>query len=128
MVMGAFLSACISGFLMGCASMKEVNLDEVPDSLSLDIKKKEKIKIYAKENITTGYVWNIALDSTSIKLLSNDYKSDNKVPVGLFVGAGGTRIYVIEAQKEGLSTIVLSWGRGWMPEPDKVKKVALNVQ
>lgn len=66
----------------------------------ITVKEGGQFTIKLEENMTTGYTWKFSIgDETIIKLVSDDYESDDKS--GMLSGSGGKRILVFEGLKKG---------------------------
>jgi predicted secreted protein len=68
------------------------------------------------ENASTGAYWQVLKpkDSAIIRIQNEEYISESNDPE--IVGAGGTRIYTIEAMRSGKDSLVLFHGREWEPD------------
>jgi|GEM_PF-351905 len=77
-------------------------------------------------NPTTGYNWNEVYDENLLKLVSKEYKADEKA-TGL-VGAGGTQYYRFQAKHLGETNIKLAYQRNWESAPIDEKTFDVSIE
>ena len=68
--------------------------------------------IALEENPTTGYQWEMSVDTESVALLSDRYVMDEAAP-GM-VGVGGTHFFYYQAESAGTSVINGVYKQAWM--------------
>ncbi len=89
---------------------------QLADNGTYRLKPGQRAQIKVYENTSTGAYWQVLkpTDSAIIRMHSDDYIPESNDP-GI-VGAGGTRIYTIEAMRSGKDSLVLFHGREWEPD------------
>ncbi len=69
----------------------------------------EKFMIKLESNPTTGYMWVPSYNSKVLKLVSNQFTSNNPK----LIGSPGVQKIVFKTLKKGETTIVLKYVRSW---------------
>ena len=105
------------------------NLDN-KDKFKIKAKVNEEITFTVKTNLTTGYDWEINIDSTNntIQIIAEDYENYPDTPEGI-VGAPIQKIYKIKALEKGQYTIKLAYRRSWEKNvPINEKTIKLKIK
>ncbi|MFD2554535.1 protease inhibitor I42 family protein [Sphingobacterium tabacisoli] len=115
--------ALLVAFTVGCASPRaalDLDLDTVNSSTRVQLEHGQIYTVKVKENITTGFRWQLVLDNTNMELVKDDYISP--VTDSMIVGAGGERVYQLRAVRAGTCKASFTHGRPWEPvsNPNKI--------
>lgn len=114
---------------VGCASPKaarDLDLGTVTSSTRVQLEQGEIYTVKVKENITTGYRWQLALDNDNMEVIKDDYVTP--ITDSVIVGAGGERVYQLRAVKTGSCKATFTHGRSWEPKPDSGKIVNFKIK
>jgi predicted secreted protein len=77
-------------------------------------------------NPSTGYDWRKDYDEAVVKLVSQEFKADEKA-TGV-VGAGGTQRYRFKALKTGTTTLTFSYERSWEQKTVDETMIAVEIE
>jgi len=106
------------------------NQDEVEqtfnssDVVTVSMKPSDQLALYIPANATTGYQWVLKDDFEDkfVQLASTDYVA----PDSELMGAGGTSVWIFNANEEGVTTLAFEYLRPW--ETDVEPEIVLLIQ
>ena len=109
-------------------SKESPSYPELTDDGTHRLKPGQRVQVKVYENGSTGSYWHVLkpTDSTIIKIQNDEYISESDDPN--IVGAGGTRIFTIEAVKIGKDSLVLAHGREGEAESWSYNRYAIVVE
>ena len=89
----------------------------------VQLKPDELYTVSLPSNPTTGYSWEVKIESELISLVSQEYQGHGAE----MVGAGGVEIFTLLAQESGQIQITFSYLRSWEDGPIKQKTYNLTI-
>ncbi len=100
--------------------------EDTPKSTSdtIDTKKGEKFLVVLDSNPTTGYSWEVSLDSNYVQLDDRNFASEASEGM---VGAGGEETFNFTALESGNTEITFSYLRSWEKDVEPVEKKMYNI-
>lgn len=99
-----------------------VDISESSDVINT--KKGDKFLVVLESNPTTGYSWEVNVDSNYIQL---DDKSFNSESSEGMVGVGGNETFNFTALESGNTEITFSYLRPWEKDVEPVEKKVYNI-
>jgi len=99
-----------------------INISE--DSDAVNIKKGDKFLVILDSNPTTGYSWEINVDSNYVQFIDKDFVSESE---GQMVGVGGQETFNFTALESGQTEITFSYLRSWEKDVEPIKKKVYNI-
>ncbi len=114
---------------VGCASPKaalDLDLNTANSSTRVQLEQGQIYIVKVKENITTGFRWQLELDNANMEVVKDDYISP--ITDSLIVGAGGERVYQLRAVKAGACKASFTHSRAWEPASGPHKIVNFKIK
>jgi len=102
--------------------VKPENQEESSDIINT--KKGDKFLVVLESNPTTGYSWEVNVDSNYVQL---DDKSFNSESSEGMVGVGGNETFNFTALESGNTEITFSYLRSWEKDVEPVEKKVYNI-
>lgn len=119
-----------SATILSCATNTKnnemINLDEIQNQKSFNLKTGEELVFQLTTNPTTGYDWETTLpDDCSVEIVDESTKSENKTNQ---VGAPSIKTYKIKGLNAGECSIRFDYKRNWEDTIDKTKEIKFIVK
>ena len=102
--------------------VKPENQEE--NSNVINTKKEDNFSIVLETNPTTGYQWEISVDSDYIQLDDRNFSSGSSEGM---VGVGGKETFNFTALKLGNTEITFSYLRPWEKDVEPIEKKVYNI-
>lgn len=124
-----YLVVLLGTFLIGChtnqlnnqdSNITSIDLSEIENEKTIQVKKGQKIVVKANENPSTGHSWETATEPNCIASLDEGEYTRTPVAEGI-VGSGGTRTYQVSIVDNGTCTITFDY-----VGPGSSKKIAYS--
>ena len=90
---------------------------------TVEVATKKPFAVLLEENPTTGYRWHLETDP-GIRVISSDYEA----AAGIGVGGGGTRRFVLTAEKPGEWQVRAKLWRQWLGDASITRRFELAVR
>lgn len=83
----------------------------------------ERFVLELEGNATTGYQWQLELDTDKVRLVDEEYQ-----PSGAGVGGGGLHKFTLEPVAAGETIIHARYKRSWESKPIEEEKIPLRIK